>query len=392
MASDGERYAFVAHWLDPHSSIIWKYQLMFFTADNSIAMYDIKNKRSFLKRTPYPSIRPEDLYIGATVTVYSRQLKVVGYDDEYTKKRLEHIQMTFALIKPDGVEKFGELLTEIYKHGFVLKRLKMCTMSPSEAREFYKPHSQEPIFEEMVLALCSGEVIGMEIIGDDATARWLKLIGPRDPGIANLEAPNSLRARFGRDKINNALYGADSKEDMERLRTLFFETPGFGKCPALQKDSTLCIIKPHAVLAGIAGEIIQHIMQSFNISGMESFNISHVDAAEFCEVYRGVVPEYTLMVQELSSGPLIGIVVSGVKNPVASSDCEGTTEAPPKTIVGIFRDFCGPADSEIAKIVRPKTLRAMFGIDKVKNAVHCTDLDEDGLLECQFFFKTHPKK
>lgn len=36
---------------------------------------------------------------------------------------------------------------------------------------------------------------------------------------------------------------------------------------------------------------------------------------------------------------------------------------------------------EIARHLRPRTLRALFGVDKVRNAVHCTDLPEDGLLE-----------
>ena len=30
--------------------------------------------------------------------------------------------------------------------------------------------------------------------------------------------------------------------------------------------------------------------------------------------------------------------------------------------------------------------RAKFGIDRVKNAVHCTDLPEDGTIECEYFF------
>ena len=45
------------------------------------------------------------------------------------------------------------------------------------------------------------------------------------------------------------------------------------------------------------------------------------------------------------------------------------------------REFCGPMDPEIARHIRPQTIRAMFGVDKISNAVHCTDLPEDGVLE-----------
>jgi hypothetical protein len=44
---------------------------------------------------------------------------------------------------------------------------------------------------------------------------------------------------------------------------------------------------------------------------------------------------------------------------------------------------------ELARKLRPSTLRAKFGKTKVQNAVHCTDLPEDGLLEVilNFFCK-----
>ena len=54
--------------------------------------------------------------------------------------------------------------------------------------------------------------------------------------------------------------------------------------------------------------------------------------------------------------------------------------------VKAFRDLDGPMDPEIAKNLRPNTLRARFGIDRIRNAIHCTDLPEDGTLECEYFF------
>jgi nucleoside-diphosphate kinase len=37
--------------------------------------------------------------------------------------------------------------------------------------------------------------------------------------------------------------------------------------------------------------------------------------------------------------------------------------------------------------LRPNSLRAKFGEDRVKNVVHCTDMPEDGVLEVRYFFE-----
>lgn len=36
---------------------------------------------------------------------------------------------------------------------------------------------------------------------------------------------------------------------------------------------------------------------------------------------------------------------------------------------------------DIARYLRPNTIRAKFGINSIKNAIHCTDLPEDVPLE-----------
>ena len=52
-----------------------------------------------------------------------------------------------------------------------------------------------------------------------------------------------------------------------------------------------------------------------------------------------------------------------------------------------FRQLCGPADPEVAAALRPTSLRARYGKDKSRNAVHCTDLEDDGQLEANYFFQ-----
>ncbi len=50
---------------------------------------DIKNRKHFLKRIRYPEVTPNQLYVGSTVVVYSRQLKLTEYGDEYTRNAME---------------------------------------------------------------------------------------------------------------------------------------------------------------------------------------------------------------------------------------------------------------------------------------------------------------
>lgn len=50
------------------------------------------------------------------------------------------------------------------------------------------------------------------------------------------------------------------------------------------------------------------------------------------------------------------------------------------------RERSGPADPDIARMLRPKSIRAQFGLNKIQNAVHCTDMEEDGPLEVSYFF------
>ena len=46
-----ERYAFIAEWYDLNASLIRRYQLLFYPGDSSVEMFDIKNRRLFLKRS-----------------------------------------------------------------------------------------------------------------------------------------------------------------------------------------------------------------------------------------------------------------------------------------------------------------------------------------------------
>jgi nucleoside-diphosphate kinase len=52
-------------------------------------MYDIKNKRMFMKRCPCPGVTRKELFLGSIITIYSRQLKLADYADVYTRNIFE---------------------------------------------------------------------------------------------------------------------------------------------------------------------------------------------------------------------------------------------------------------------------------------------------------------
>ena len=56
-------------------------------------------------------------------------------------------------------------------------------------------------------------------------------------------------------------------------------------------------------------------------------------------------------------------------------------------MVTCFRETAGPWDVDMAKELRPSSIRAIFGENSVRTGVHCTDLPEDGPSECRYFFE-----
>lgn len=371
--NQSERFAFLAEWYDPNASLLRRYELLFYPVDGSVEMHDVKNRRTFLKRTKYEDLRLEDLFIGNKVNVFSRQLVLIDYGDQYTARQLgSRKEKTLALIKPDAVSKAGEIIELINRSGFTITKLRMMKLSRKEAADFHVDHHARPFYNELIQFITSGPVIAMEILRDDAICEWKRLLGPANSGLARSEAPGSVRALFGTDGIRNAAHGPDTFESAAREMELFF--PSSGGCgpanTAKFTNCTCCIVKPHAISEGMLGKILIAIRDArFDISAIQMFNMDRANVEEFYEVYKGVVSEYNDMVTELYSGPCVAIEIQ--------------QSNPTKT----FREFCGPADPEIARHLRPETLRAIFGKTKVQNAVHCTDLPEDGLLEVQYFFK-----
>merc|ERR1711862_639432 len=56
-------------------------------------------------------------------------------------------------------------------------------------------------------------------------------------------------------------------------------------------------------------------------------------------------------------------------------------------VTNFRKDVAGPWDVDIARELFPLSIRATFGKNNAENAIHCTDLPEDGVAEVRYFFQ-----
>lgn len=79
-----------------------------------LLQYDIRNQKIFLKKIQYPEIALDDLYLGNVVICYNRQLKIVSFADDFTKKSLVGETLanrTYGMIKPNAYINMGKIIS-----------------------------------------------------------------------------------------------------------------------------------------------------------------------------------------------------------------------------------------------------------------------------------------
>ncbi|VDP84280.1 unnamed protein product [Echinostoma caproni] len=265
-----------------------------------------------------------------------------------------------VFIRPDAVCKAGSILAHLEEKGFRLVNLKMICLTSEEVTKLFEKeidYSKSPfLLSEMSQKIA----VALELMCNNACSLICEIVGgafdPNDGVVFNSELIVTAKTPDKASCQAHQIFGNPGG-------------PSFRGLPRL-RGTTLGLIKPHAVVEGLTGKILSVIQeQGFCITAARLYRLSKLDAAEFLEVYKGVVHEYPEMLDQLSSGPCVALEVM---SPGESGD--GNAQR-------LFRELVGPIDPEIARFLRPNTLRAQFGVDKVKNALHCTDLPEDAELE-----------
>ena len=130
-------------------------------------------------------------------------------------------------------------------------------------------------------------------------------------------------------------------------------------------EMTFAIIKPDAVRARVAGQILQRIeSEGFQIRAMRLVNLSKREAEGFYAVHRER-PFFSSLTSFMSSGPAIVLAL----------------EAP--DAIKKWRTLMGATDPAKAEA---GTLRKQFGASIEHNATHGSDAAETATFELAYFF------
>ncbi|CAM9720227.1 unnamed protein product, partial [Ectocarpus sp. 4 AP-2014] len=303
-ARDQEVLCLLAEWFDPLPQLTKQYLLRYYCDTNEAEMVELKTKRLFLKRSPCPShFSSKDFALGSKIILYGRDLTIAAFADKPTEDILTpETESAVFLVGPEGFPAVGKILDELVActHG-LLAKLKMARPDPATALEAARCVGlQGAAARDAAAGLCrsrSGGVALGIIRGHNARDLAAKAC-----------------ARFAAQ--SDAVWCCGSEQQGANLESLF--APGGavsrgkrGGATATFDSCTCCVIKPHAVKAGNAGKIIDKILnQGFEISAMESFRLTRTQAQEFFEIYQGVIPKYTEVLDEMTTGTCVALEVS----------------------------------------------------------------------------------
>ena len=376
METEERELCFIGEWFDPHPEILKRYLIKYYAASNEVEINDLTTGRKFLKRTRIPAsasaATEQDFRIGRHVLLFSRNMKLIEYGDVATEQWLREPSEETVVVVSSKVVNEGELgnVVELMEGSAGLQVVMM------------------KVLRTAVSGVASKSLIVNEelfVLNDDSDGFAVAIVLQGEGSI-----DKARRTMAGDERYDaSSVYCTASTAEAAKAKELLLNPSGPNNenksAQSSNNDCTCCVIKPHAIKSRNVGGILRSISAAgYDIADLGLFHLDGSAAREFLEVYSGgAVPQLHLVVQEMSSGPVIAL---RVVRRSSSGEEEGNNNITRDDVVSAFRaDVAGPWHVEMARELHPATLRARYGVDNVQNAVHCTDLSCDGWDECQYF-------
>ena len=132
------------------------------------------------------------------------------------------MEKTLSIVKPDGVKRglIGEILKRYEKKNLQIINLKMVVADKEILEKHYEEHKEKSFFNDLMKYMCSGEIVLIEIQGEDAVEVVRKINGETNPLKAEM---GTIRGDFSNSVTENIVHGSDSVENAKQEIALWFK-------------------------------------------------------------------------------------------------------------------------------------------------------------------------
>jgi len=279
------------------------------------------------------------------------------------------VERTLAVIKPDAIQKGAidgmtleqQLETQLAGAGLFVVGKQEMVLQDAQAQVICQDYKGTEDYAGAIGVVTQEPgVIAMCVEGRGAVGKLQLMCGPTNAGVCKERAPATLRATWGTDSTSNAIHSSSSLQSSEaELKAIFPEG-------TLKLQRTLCIVKPHAM------QNLLQIRMDIEAAGFTVLKEKHVVLTEdrAKEFYRDSkdLPTFNAMVEEATAGKCCIMVLCRLE------------------AVNVWQQVMGPASVSEAKELRPRSVRARFGVEGQRNAVHGSADAKSAAWEVRFFF------
>ena len=131
------------------------------------------------------------------------------------------MQKTFSIIKPDAVKRnlIGHINQMIENSDLKILASKKMYLTKNQAEIFYEVHKERPFFDSLVEYMTSGPVQVQVLEGENAVAKYRKIMGATNPAEAE---EGTIRKLYAESIEANSVHGSDSEENANLEISFFF--------------------------------------------------------------------------------------------------------------------------------------------------------------------------
>lgn len=129
------------------------------------------------------------------------------------------MERTLSIIKPDATTRniTGKVNSMIEDAGLKIIAQKLIRLTAPQAEEFYQEHKDKAFFTSLIDFMTSAPVVVQVLEGEDAVARYRKIMGATNPAVAE---EGTIRKTFALSIDKNTV--PDSPESAKREVDFFF--------------------------------------------------------------------------------------------------------------------------------------------------------------------------